>query len=195
MSTRWSNATSSEKVENQYLVGSVPPSGHSISGHSSVRGAVSLVSRCAGRTLCSTAPSSSRALARVDQRGPAPRRVPRHRPQIALHSPQIHHVEFCDSARLASNSIETAVVRTHIQVIMMGDRWCGARAKAVSLEKFSEDFGSHSHFHQIAMKGRELACQLEFGSRQSRRVSRAHTPALRRIYTRLRRPRRADPVE
>src|ERR1700680_2785767 len=46
-----SNATSSDKVENQYLVGSVSSSGHSISSHSSARNSLSKLSRWAGRTL------------------------------------------------------------------------------------------------------------------------------------------------
>ena len=42
----------SGSVASQYLVGSVSFSGHSISSHSSARGSLSLVSRCAGRTRC-----------------------------------------------------------------------------------------------------------------------------------------------
>src|SRR5208283_2018581 len=45
-STRRSKAISSGKVENQYLVGSVSSSGHSIRSHSSARGSVSKLSRC-----------------------------------------------------------------------------------------------------------------------------------------------------
>src|SRR5438309_12106675 len=48
-STRRSNAVSSGKVENQYLVGSVSSSGHSIRSHSSARTSLSKLSRCAGR--------------------------------------------------------------------------------------------------------------------------------------------------
>src|SRR5882724_6635598 len=51
-STRRSKAVSSGKVENQYLVGSVSSSGHSIRSHSSARNSLSKLSRCAGRTLC-----------------------------------------------------------------------------------------------------------------------------------------------
>jgi hypothetical protein len=50
-SKKRSKAISSGKVANQYLVGSASPCGHSISIHSSVRGSVSKVSRCAGLTL------------------------------------------------------------------------------------------------------------------------------------------------
>src|ERR1700736_629423 len=50
-STRRSNAVSSGKVENQYFVGSVWSSGHSIRSHSSARNSLSKLSRCAGRTL------------------------------------------------------------------------------------------------------------------------------------------------
>jgi Transposase DDE domain group 1 len=46
-STKHSKATSSGKVANQYLLGSDAPCGHSTSSHSSARGSVSLVSRCA----------------------------------------------------------------------------------------------------------------------------------------------------
>ena len=41
---------SSGRVANQYLVGSVSSSGHSISSHSSARGSLSKLSRCADRT-------------------------------------------------------------------------------------------------------------------------------------------------
>src|SRR5215213_4778791 len=40
----------SGRVENQYLVGSFSPSGHSISSHSSGQGCAHQSSRCAGRT-------------------------------------------------------------------------------------------------------------------------------------------------
>ena len=41
---------STGKVDNQYLVGSASPFGHSMSSHSSGRGSVRFSSRCAGRT-------------------------------------------------------------------------------------------------------------------------------------------------
>src|SRR6266446_1984147 len=50
-STRRSKPISSGKVENQYLVGSVSCSGHSISSHSCARGLVSKLSRWAARAL------------------------------------------------------------------------------------------------------------------------------------------------
>ena len=50
-STRRSKAASSDKVENQYLVGSDSSCGHSIRSHSSARNSLSKLSRCAGRTL------------------------------------------------------------------------------------------------------------------------------------------------
>src|SRR5215471_13591400 len=43
---------SSGSVASQYLVGSASSCSHSISSHSSARGSLSLVSRCAGRTRC-----------------------------------------------------------------------------------------------------------------------------------------------
>src|SRR6516165_11773689 len=83
----------------------------------------------------STAPGSSHASAAADRHGPARFRVPRHRPQSALHSPgliprpfrspdpdedgpeyyglwlmynKIHHVGFSDSVRLGAGIFSTA---------------------------------------------------------------------------------------
>jgi hypothetical protein len=86
------------QVESQYLVGSFSPTGHSISNHSSSRGAVSFSSRCTGRTRrrtkrkdsgAASVRCDSPATARPGQHARSRSQDPRHKPQTAIHCHQI----------------------------------------------------------------------------------------------------------